>query len=239
MRVTPSLSGAEGISRHSPTVDKAYEPAGRCAIFEREIPERNHVGSVGIGGGRIAVGDGATEELFAFRTRKETLDVRDASEDAKLLWIHQGARKVFGRVEHDIAPICLFLISPFDPPANRVMALMPAGHNRPKGDKWLNLAQGEYESSGGPGPARGCRMRLRADQIRAARGLLGWSQADLAERTRLSVRTIKRVEGGDEINAAADLSIRRTFEDDGVAFVFSAEDVLPKALVAGVLLVAK
>lgn len=82
-------------------------------------------------------------------------------------------------------------------------------------------------------------MRLRPDQIRAARGLLGWSQADLAERTRLSVRTIKRVEGGDEITPAADLSIRRTFEDDGVAFVFGAEDVMPKAVVAGVLLVAK
>ena len=34
------------------------------------------------------------------------------------------------------------------------------------------------------------------EQLRAARGLLGWSQAELAERAGLSAPTVKRLEGG-------------------------------------------
>jgi predicted transcriptional regulator len=34
------------------------------------------------------------------------------------------------------------------------------------------------------------------DQLRAARGLLGWSQSELAARAGLSLPTVKRVEGG-------------------------------------------
>lgn len=35
---------------------------------------------------------------------------------------------------------------------------------------------------------------IEADQIRAARGFLAWSQAELAERAKVSVQTIKRLE---------------------------------------------
>ena len=34
------------------------------------------------------------------------------------------------------------------------------------------------------------------EQLRAARGLLGWSQTTLASRAKLSLPTVKRVEGG-------------------------------------------
>jgi ribosome-binding protein aMBF1 (putative translation factor) len=50
---------------------------------------------------------------------------------------------------------------------------------------------------------------ITIEQILAARGLLGWSKTDLAERAKLSVITIKRFEAGfgppvsDEVRAKA------------------------------------
>ena len=79
-------------------------------------------------------------------------------------------------------------------------------------------------------------MNLIAQQVRAARGLLGWSQGELAARTRLSVRTIKRVEAGEELTPAADLSIRRTLEAEGVAFFATTEELAGKHFVGGVAL---
>jgi ribosome-binding protein aMBF1 (putative translation factor) len=80
-------------------------------------------------------------------------------------------------------------------------------------------------------------MQLKAEHIRAARALLGWSQSDLAGRTRLGLRTIKRVEAGEVLTASADLSIRRTLEEQGVAFVFNADDLAGREVVAGAVLV--
>jgi DNA-binding XRE family transcriptional regulator len=37
---------------------------------------------------------------------------------------------------------------------------------------------------------------ITGEQIRAARGLLGWSQSELAKRAELSLPTVKRVEAG-------------------------------------------
>ena len=37
---------------------------------------------------------------------------------------------------------------------------------------------------------------ISVEQLRAARGLLGWSQSDLAARAGLSLPTVKRLEGG-------------------------------------------
>lgn len=63
---------------------------------------------------------------------------------------------------------------------------------------------------------------LTAGQIRAARGLLDWSQKHLADATKLSVQTIKRMEGvrGPEGSTAANVdAVRRVLEDAGVVFL--------------------
>jgi ribosome-binding protein aMBF1 (putative translation factor) len=63
---------------------------------------------------------------------------------------------------------------------------------------------------------------LTSAQIRAARGLLDWSQKDLAEATKLSVQTIKRMEGdrGPEASTEANVqAVRRALESAGVIFL--------------------
>jgi transcriptional regulator with XRE-family HTH domain len=58
-------------------------------------------------------------------------------------------------------------------------------------------------------------------QIRAARALMGLSQAEVAERAGISVPTIKRAEADRGIRVSADVmaSIRRALEKAGVIFV--------------------
>ena len=80
-------------------------------------------------------------------------------------------------------------------------------------------------------------MQLAAEQIRAARALLDWSQTDLADRTLLGLRTVKRAESGERLTAAADRSIRKCFEDAGVAFL-GPDEVPGLEVIAGVALVA-
>jgi predicted transcriptional regulator len=59
-------------------------------------------------------------------------------------------------------------------------------------------------------------------QVKAARALLGWSQADLAQHSRVSEPTIARLEslegklGGREATAE---TIRRALENAGVEFI--------------------
>jgi len=77
---------------------------------------------------------------------------------------------------------------------------------------------------------------LKDSQIRAARALLGWSQADLAEKTCLGLSTIKRVENGDLITKATNLSIRKAFEEAGAVFFESADQIVGLDLIAGVAL---
>lgn len=63
---------------------------------------------------------------------------------------------------------------------------------------------------------------LTAGQIRAARGLVDWSQQDLAEATKLSVQTIKRMEGprGPEGSTEANVeAVRRALESAGIVFL--------------------
>jgi len=62
---------------------------------------------------------------------------------------------------------------------------------------------------------------LTPEQLRAARGLLGWSQSDLAERAGLSLPTVKRVETGTgpRVSAAARTKLRQTLESAGVVFI--------------------
>lgn len=63
---------------------------------------------------------------------------------------------------------------------------------------------------------------LTAAQVRAARALLDWSQKDLAAKSKLSVPTIKRMEGamGPERSTDANVdAVRRALEGGGVIFL--------------------
>ncbi|HEX8903192.1 transcriptional regulator [Vitreimonas sp.] len=63
---------------------------------------------------------------------------------------------------------------------------------------------------------------LTSAQIRAARALLDWSQKTLSEKSKLSVPTIKRMEGamGPERSTEANVeAVRRALESAGVIFL--------------------
>ncbi|MBK6704098.1 MAG: helix-turn-helix transcriptional regulator [Caulobacteraceae bacterium] len=63
---------------------------------------------------------------------------------------------------------------------------------------------------------------LTSAQVRAARALLDWSQRDLAAKSKLSVPTIKRMEGamGPERSTEANVdAVRRALEGAGVVFL--------------------
>jgi transcriptional regulator with XRE-family HTH domain len=59
------------------------------------------------------------------------------------------------------------------------------------------------------------------EQFRAARGLLGWSQTELALRSRLSLPTVKRLEGdfGPRVSDDARLKVQKALELAGVQFI--------------------
>jgi len=64
---------------------------------------------------------------------------------------------------------------------------------------------------------------ISIEQIRGARGLLGWSQTDLAEASGRSLPTIKRLENEDAGAANVSDDVRRTvqaaLEKAGVEFI--------------------
>jgi len=63
---------------------------------------------------------------------------------------------------------------------------------------------------------------LTSAQIRAARSLVRWSAEDLAQRSSLSVATIRRAEladGETSMTVANDLAVRRALEAAGVDFI--------------------
>jgi transcriptional regulator with XRE-family HTH domain len=59
------------------------------------------------------------------------------------------------------------------------------------------------------------------EQLRAARALLGWSQAELGLRAGLSVPTIKRLEGGfgPHVSDEARAKLKKAIEAAGVEFI--------------------
>ena len=66
-----------------------------------------------------------------------------------------------------------------------------------------------------------------SEQIKMARAALGWSIEQLADRTEVSSRTIKRIEAqsGSPAATAANLRlIRTTLEDAGIEFIGNAAD---------------
>ena len=62
---------------------------------------------------------------------------------------------------------------------------------------------------------------LTIEQLRAARGLLGWSQSKLAVRAGLSLPTVKRVEAdlGPRVSDEARNKLQRALEAAGVEFI--------------------
>jgi transcriptional regulator with XRE-family HTH domain len=61
---------------------------------------------------------------------------------------------------------------------------------------------------------------ITAEQLRAARGLLGWFQSELAARAGLSLPTVKRVESqsGPRVSDEARMKLRKALEAAGVGF---------------------
>lgn len=68
-------------------------------------------------------------------------------------------------------------------------------------------------------------MMLTADQCRAARGLLKWTQGDLARRSYVSTVTIRKFETGQTAPTPATLFvIRQALEGGGVRLVDADQD---------------
>jgi transcriptional regulator with XRE-family HTH domain len=65
----------------------------------------------------------------------------------------------------------------------------------------------------------GCAM-ITASQCRAARGLIGWTQYDLAKRAGIGIVTVHQLEAGVSQPRRATLEVvQRAFEQAGVAFI--------------------
>ena len=62
---------------------------------------------------------------------------------------------------------------------------------------------------------------IGVEQLRAARGLLGWSQSQLANRAGLSLPTVKRVETGKgpHVSDEARYKLKNALEAAGVVFI--------------------
>ncbi|WP_109368523.1 MULTISPECIES: helix-turn-helix domain-containing protein [Ochrobactrum] len=60
---------------------------------------------------------------------------------------------------------------------------------------------------------------ITAAQCRAARGLLDWTQAELAQRLSMSVVSVRAFEKGGEMRISNLKLLKMTFEHAGVAFI--------------------
>lgn len=62
---------------------------------------------------------------------------------------------------------------------------------------------------------------MTGNQLRAARALIGWSQAQVAQAAGISIPTVKRAEGQAAISASADAvaALRAALEMAGVEFL--------------------
>ena len=61
---------------------------------------------------------------------------------------------------------------------------------------------------------------IKPEQSRAARGLLGWSQQDLADKAAVGIVTVRQLEAGAHKPRRATLDVvQRAFESAGVEFI--------------------
>ncbi len=91
-------------------------------------------------------------------------------------------------------------------------------------------------SSPGPGSPRAAGPRapiLTRQQCRGARAMLGWSQADLAARTRISAVTIRTFERGhNSVKESTARVLRFVLEEAGIVFVDATEGIGPGVCLA-------
>ncbi|GAA3714504.1 hypothetical protein GCM10022268_24050 [Sphingomonas cynarae] len=66
-------------------------------------------------------------------------------------------------------------------------------------------------------------MHLTAAQCRSARAYLGWTAADVAAAAGVGIMTVKRLEGGQPMNAASIDKIVAAFAAGGVTFITAGE----------------
>lgn len=70
---------------------------------------------------------------------------------------------------------------------------------------------------------------LKANQIRAARALLNWSQSELVEKTGLSLTTVRRMEDekiGPERSSAGNVAtVTKVIEDAGILFLEAGQAI--------------
>lgn len=65
---------------------------------------------------------------------------------------------------------------------------------------------------------------MSPEQSRAARGWLGWSQKDLAERAHVGLSTVKDFESGSRTPIANNLNaLQRALEDEGIRLTKGAD----------------
>jgi transcriptional regulator with XRE-family HTH domain len=63
-------------------------------------------------------------------------------------------------------------------------------------------------------------LGLTGEQVRAGRALLGWDQAELAERANISVKTVKRLEAtSGQVDARSEWAVKKALELGGIDFV--------------------
>jgi transcriptional regulator with XRE-family HTH domain len=72
-----------------------------------------------------------------------------------------------------------------------------------------------------PNGSTGNLRLITIEQLRAARGLLGWSQTELASRAGLSLPTVKRLEAGfgPRVSDEARAKLKRALEAAGIDFI--------------------
>jgi transcriptional regulator with XRE-family HTH domain len=71
---------------------------------------------------------------------------------------------------------------------------------------------------------------ITVEQLRAARGLLGWNQNHLADASGLAISTIRRMEGDrGPLRSSAEnvLKVQRALEQAGVTFIDQSEESGP------------
>ena len=60
--------------------------------------------------------------------------------------------------------------------------------------------------------------------VKAARLLLEWTQQDLADHAGISIGSISRFEAGASLSKPSMLKVITAFEEEGVGFIFDADD---------------
>lgn len=66
-------------------------------------------------------------------------------------------------------------------------------------------------------------MRPTVAQCRAARAILGWSMAELAQAASVGVMTVNRFEGGEAIRDSSIEKIASAFTSAGIAFIATGD----------------